>query len=739
MRRALVVAALLSVGCGKGSGSTAPPVPAPTLRHYAFRAVAGISMGGMGSSFIGTSHPDLFDAIGSLGGPMDFGYLLHFIESSDTGGFCTLEQLQALLAQDPTGAILNDPARLTCEHPVAPQVVPYEHTEDFNHWRYTDNGGNFNRDSYMDLFEDIDEAFGNPLTYNPQNSFYTPGVDDSVWNRGSDLCVHPFVIKGTMHGGTSPIYNAEYNPTGAYDAILFCDGQRPIWYCNDDPTTEVDWCQAKPGEASFPQDYCKDRGGASQAYLAKSTNDPTLLAQNQLYLSEMGTHDPCYPSTRPMAVALAIDLNGNGVRDYGEPLVDNAHERFQDVGTDGCPDPLEDGKGGCVADPSQSPYDPVKDPDPNGDDYDFVKNPLGTEKDWRYELGEPFQDDGLDGVPNTHDFGEGNGVFDVSPSYANYFSVDPRTNIRSRWPGLVTDGKHVPEIRRIDYLIDGGVRDVFNFGVSGAQIFGLLRALLPADPPQLFMDFSSWPSTNAPFTDDTFQGSEVEWSKMPRDLMTFYGSLDASAQALQSGDGDHVGTVGQAVDRFDALYHWLSHRWDAFPDVPAGSNPQSVTDRQLLTTFKSQALGGVDQDFGIVVPPGYNSPENANARYPVVYILHGYGMDAEGMMGVDVVEDPNMVTGDLRKMIVVFPSGRCCFTNPQTGEHSCSEILPDGSPRGAPWVRECNSGTFFVNSHGGPKGPPRAYLDSFLELVQYVDQNYRTLAGAGGADVAVQP
>ncbi len=746
MKTRPVVALLLAAACGSAHSSPPPPAastssssgnpPAsasPIYRHYTFRAMTGISMGGMGASFIGSSHPDLFDAIGSLGGPMDFAYLLHSLEDGDAGGFCTLGQLQALLEEDPTGKILNDPKALTCMHAPAPQV-PYEHTEDFNHWRYTDNGGNFDRDSYLDLLEDLDMAFGNALTYNPKNPFFAPGVDDSVWARGADLCTHPFVIPGTLHGGTAPVYNAEYNPTGAYDAILFCDGQRPIWYCADDPTTEIDWCQAKPGETSFPQDYCEDRGGALQA--DRSHNEP-------LFLQWVGSHDPCYPSTRPVSIALAIDLNGNGVRDYGEPLVINANERWQDVGTDGCPDPLEDGKGGCVSDPSLSPYDPAKDPDPNGDDYDPLKNPLGTENDWRYEPGEPFEDNGLDGVPNTHDYGEGNGVFDVNPDWQNMFAVDARTNIRERWPAIDADATHLPQIRRVDYYLDGGIRDVFNFGVNSLIIRGLLAALLPDDPAQLFLDFSAWPTPNTPFTDNTFNPDMVDWSKVSRDAMTLYGTANPTPEQLAAGDGDHVGTIAQAVDRFQALYYWLAHRWDktGVSDPGVGSNPQSFTDRQFYGTYVSQALGGVDRDFALVVPPGYNSPENAQARYPVVYIGHGYGMDPLGMMGVDVIEDPAMQTGDLRKMIVVFPSGRCCYTDPTTGDHACTDYLPDGTQRGPPWVRECNSGTFYVNSQGGPDGPPRAYLDAFLELVKYVDQNYRTLAGpdGNGLDVKVGP
>ena len=144
-----------------------------------------------------------------------------------------------------------------------------------------------------------------------------------------------------------------------------------------------------------------------------------------LYYASAGVHDPCYPATRPMAIALAVDLNGNGKRDYGEPIIVNDHERFQDTGVDGCADPMEDGKGGCVTDASQSPYDAATNPDPNGDDYDFRANALGTENDWQYEKGEPFDDNGLDGVPDTHDFGEGNGTYDVEPAYQNLYRGGP--------------------------------------------------------------------------------------------------------------------------------------------------------------------------------------------------------------------------------------------------------------------------------------------------------------------------
>ena len=118
---------------------------------------------------------------------------------------------------------------------------------------------------------------------------------------------------------------------------------------------------------SYPTTACATQGGAVQA----GSGGPNQA----FYYANAGVHDPCYPYTRPMGIVLAVDINGNGVRDYGEPIVANAHERFQDTGVDGCSDPMEDGKGGCVTDPSKSPYDANTNPDPNGDDYDFRHQP----------------------------------------------------------------------------------------------------------------------------------------------------------------------------------------------------------------------------------------------------------------------------------------------------------------------------------------------------------------------------
>ena len=67
-RTSLVLAVPLALSCSDPSNTEKP---APTGRTYTFKALAGISMGAIGSSFLagkGDNHKKL-DAIGPMGGP----------------------------------------------------------------------------------------------------------------------------------------------------------------------------------------------------------------------------------------------------------------------------------------------------------------------------------------------------------------------------------------------------------------------------------------------------------------------------------------------------------------------------------------------------------------------------------------------------------------------------------------------------------------------------------------------
>ena len=53
--------------------------------------------------------------------------------------------------------------------------------------------------------------------------------------------------------------------------------------------------------------------------------------------------------------------------------------------------------------------------------------------------------------------------------------------------------------------------------------------------------------------------------------------------------------------------------------------------RQFIRDFTSPTTNRTGP-VSIVLPPGYYDPANAGERYPVVYFMHGYGMDPQGLV-----------------------------------------------------------------------------------------------------------
>lgn len=112
-----------------------------------------------------------------------------------------------------------------------------------------------------------------------------------------------------------------------------------------------------------------------------------------------------------------------------------------------------------------------------------------------------------------------------------------------------------------------------------------------------------------------------------------------------------------------------------------------------------------DRDVVIYLPPGYAT--NPNQRYPVVYMLHGYGLTAERWMGFSRMvdgADKNIAAGTMKEMILVNPDA---FTIHSGSMYSTSPTIGD-------WE------TFIAE-----------------DLVSYVDSHYRTIAdrmsrGLGG-------
>lgn len=597
-------------------------------RCATFRAIGGVSMGGGAAMRLALQNPELFDVAVSLGSPyIDMEYFLLSVSAVSNGGFCPLDQLeQNMDALDNK----NDP-RTWCgpvrfDAPALEDSACLGFGGDYNHhYRGTSagRGGTFGREGSFEVVHDFAIAYGNPAFENETSDYLPPGVDPR-WHV-------PLGLEGAARNEyrreqcANPVridhfYDKNYNPDGSRTVITFCDGEGPV---NG---------EYEPGTAIFP-----------------------------------------------VEVALAVDLNNNGRRDYAEPVISQGFEYFDDFGVDQLKNADEPG------------YDPVSNADPAGDDYDWLKNPRGTENNSRPDPGERFDDLGLDGVPNTHDRGEGNGVFDVNRNLERAFSISPRRLVES------IDQKMLD---RLHLWVDAGIRDF----LFSAQISNQFYAALSTrtNKTSLLRGF-----------DADYDARSVDLSEktVNRHPYLRYGD-DSFCPGVDemNGSGNHVGTPREILARLQTGFAFASARLDegdfkALPDAPLDLSAQILT-----RDFESPALGR-RIPYVVILPPDYNS--NPDTRYPVMYFLHGQGQKATDLaasallllgpqMSSDVPAKSRSRLSDWQKMIIVLADGEC-----QLGE--------------------CHTGTFYVD-HQGVARDGQQFGEAFFELMRLVDATYRTKA-----------
>ncbi len=485
----------------------------------------------------------------------------------------------------------------------------------------------FNRDDHIKLIKDLVLAFGNFSNYNPASTYWPPGISNGdaelISRITDDRCDSPLVLEN--------FYDGEYNNP----SDPFC--------------------------ATYPGHVTPNARGLWPVITYCDGNDT----------NNNGAFDDPDPDV-PVEVALAVDCNGNGRRDRGEPIIRQFSEPFEDVGTDGLPDPLEPG------------YDPENNPDPSHDDYDFWNNPTGTEGNLRYDVGEPFQDTGIDGIYGTkdspYDFGEGNGKFDYNPNIYNIWKNDPFLLLYN------VDFKHTK------FYMDAGVRDTFFFQEGAKRMMGLINYLTNGDAA-IYNGFDEIPH----FDGDSNIFFRIDWKKTPDNFLVLYGHDDLSyAEAIsRGGDGGHVGNFSQVVMRVLSIFEYISAH---IPDQYAYQETSTNLGKAYVEGFYSNILEHY-VNYSIALPPGYD--EFKDRYYPVVYFLHGYGMKAEDMWQTGLVIDYLMSMGKLKHMIVVFPDG-----------HSINKV----------------QGSFYVN-HVDNSGQDWFHYEDYIikELIPYIDAHYRTL------------
>jgi hypothetical protein len=283
-------------------------------------------------------------------------------------------------------------------------------------------------------------------------------------------------------------------------------------------------------------------------------------------------------------------------------------------------------------------------------------------------------------------------------------------------------------LSRIDILADGGVRDLFNFATVANHLSGQVHGRrdangLPLRSVAFYNGFHFLPGEDQT-KPSLFSPFDIRWADVADMPNVRYGDLDASRAVVeQTGDGQHVGTVGQLLARLETAFFFAGKRWpdaDHHQTEDSRENPSETTKSELgvdcevkgncekiFTGEKSGRTGPI----AISLPPGYALKQNVeqNVRYPVLYVLHGYGQDPRDLEAVALVTNNFMNLAErsyatrLPKFIIVYVDGRC-------------RVL-GGKP-------ECIRGTFYMNS-ARPQG---AKLDEwFDEVTEYVDKNFRTM------------
>lgn len=676
-------------------------------RRLTHRAVTGISMGGIGSSMFGLRHHELFDVVAPLGGPGAWSWLLHNIEENHLGGFRDIPS-GATAADVPVekqtcdvdgdcqsderclGKYDDVPGRCT----LLPQPTdPYEHPQTFDNWwaEYPrqGTGGRFPRQDYSQIFRDLALVFGNPngenLTPGAENlpAGVRPDDPSVVGDRDDALCsvwVDP--IDGDpgkelqdQLAAECPIqrcantltledyYDDEYNPDGAFPVITVCDG--------------------------------------SETDEARSPWANTWRPEGNDY---------------PLEVALAVDVNGNGVRDELEPVIRAGHETWEDVGDDG------------VASAEEEGYDPTTNLDPAGDDYDPQYNPGGTEGDHRWQPGEPFEDCGLDGVCGTkqqppggwkqpgdgYDVGEGDGELTVARGLQRMWDRDPTSVVRRQNEDLPGGPLDDAALARLDVWTDGGLRDIFNFHVAAQHFAGSFRTR--GRSVSYFSAFEQLPGQDPTASGSVFP-SRIPWEDVGGVVLQRYGKIDPVQKDIDNGSGQHVGTVLEIASRLQTALYFIGSRWQ---DTGLRTLVDPTQVKPVEGGDPCEATGTCDHEFTdsrgrtgpytVNFPPGYSHADQQDRRYPVIYLLHGYGQTPEDL-GAAILFLANWMNSPtdstatrLPKAIVVYVDGRC-----RTDD--------DGNA-------ECIRGQFYTDSprQGGVQAE-----GWWLELMDEVDRKYRTM------------
>jgi hypothetical protein len=261
------------------------------------------------------------------------------------------------------------------------------------------------------------------------------------------------------------------------------------------------------------------------------------------------------------------------------------------------------------------------------------------------------------------------------------------------------------QLSRLSIYCDAGIRDFLISAVGMNWFFGSLKGRVGGAKAK---DYTTFNALTPGASDYDFLAVDYSPAGIGQYAYVRYGNIDASPQEILQGDGNHVGTGDQVIGRLLTSITFIQSRFHV-RDVRAVHAPQDVSAAIQQKNYHSTILAD-DRPYGIVFPPGYDDPANANERYPVLYMLHGQDMSLNEflssgllffgyMAGSAKPDTMRRDESDWAKMILVFPDSLC--------GHS-----------------ECQLGNFNTNFVGTDGHGPR-YEDALFELFALIEKTYR--------------
>jgi enterochelin esterase-like enzyme len=262
----------------------------------------------------------------------------------------------------------------------------------------------------------------------------------------------------------------------------------------------------------------------------------------------------------------------------------------------------------------------------------------------------------------------------------------------------------------------------------------------------------SWDiGTDIPMTKDDQGVWSVTVGPLGEQLWWYSFNVDG-VKVLDPGNGEYS-RDGARYDNWLMISGPFSDSWEFKPDVPHGA-VQSVWYPSPILKLKGRRMY-------VYTPPDYMT---SNARYPVLYLLHGGGGDEDQWINLgrtNVIMDNLIAAGRMKPMIVVMPTGNANqivaqgygygpIPRPAPAGRGAAGAPPGGAGRaaGAPAagaVAPAGAGRGAVGG-AAPAGAGRglmggAYEGSYphslvKEIVPFIDKNYRTLANRNNRAIA---